>query len=376
MGVKLSTRVAGDVLRARGLEGRATVDDLKQAAAPLDVEGPGYLSRDELERGASALAERLGHAPTPERRQLDAAKATLLQAGIRVVDADVLGAAKHVHDPAAPDAIDVAARGILLAHQLVALDAGKIALPARPTTRAQAKDADPALPRRQLSSTYVYRGGPVKVAFFDADDTLRTAPSKKVSANGPRDAVLLPGVAETLSRLAADGYLIAIASNQNGVEMGHVTLQDSVEALAYTADMIRALGGEVHWIDCAEKRDQDRKPGVGMRDRLQQTLFDAFGPGAVIDAAATQMVGDGAWKLGAPRPDGRTGVDFSDSDRRFAEAMGVSFIEPDVAFGWAALDMHRVGGFDGRASFLERFAVGRTSSQSPLSTLLAARTTP
>jgi DNA 3'-phosphatase len=373
MSVKLSTRVAKEVLKARGLEGKATIADLKKAAAPLDVDGPGYLARDELERGAAALEAALGGAPSAERKRMDAAKEALLGKGVRVVDADLQRALKHVVDKAAPNAIDVAAWAIGEAHRLAALDAGKLALPARPTAQAHATDFDAALNRRKLSSTFSYQGGPVKVAFFDADDTLRTAPSKKVSANGPKDAALLPGVADELKRLAAAGYLIAIASNQNGVEQGYVTLADADEALAYTADMIRALGGDVHWIDCADKRDGDRKPGTGMRDRLQRTLIETYGPQAVIDPAATQMVGDGAYKQGVPRPDGRQGVDFSDSDRMFADAMGVKFVEPDVQFGWADVGLHRMGGIDGRAAFVDRFAVGKTSSSSPLLAYLGGR---
>ena len=54
--------------------------------------------------------------------------------------------------------------------------------------------ATTTLGRQRIASSFVPPSGPVKVAFFDADSTRRVAPSGKVSANGPTDVALLPGV--------------------------------------------------------------------------------------------------------------------------------------------------------------------------------------
>lgn len=307
-----------------------------------------------------------------DRARLDAAKERLAAAGVRVVDADLVEALAHLADPTAVDALDVAADVVLDARRLRALDDPAAPLPPRPATQARASDAVDDLSRRKLSSTYAYAGGPVKVAFFDADDTFRTSRSGAVSANGPRDVALLPGVADAMKRLAADGWLIAFASNQAGVADGHVTLADADEALAYAADLIRAAGGDVHWIDFAEARDADRKPGTGMRDRLQRTLRDAFGPQATIEPSST-MCGDGAWKRGEVRPDGTPGRDWTNTDRKFAEACGLVFVEPDAMFGWSRVGMQRVDGLATRDAWIERFAAGRPSTTSPLLAWLGGR---
>jgi phosphatidate phosphatase APP1 len=53
-----------NVLRANGLDTRATVDQLVAAAAPHDATNPGYLSQAELQKGADDLLVSLANAPT------------------------------------------------------------------------------------------------------------------------------------------------------------------------------------------------------------------------------------------------------------------------------------------------------------------------
>src|SRR6188508_2373519 len=57
----------------------------------------------------------------------------------------------------------------------------------------------------------------VRVAFFDADSTLRVAKNYTVSANGPKDVNILPFVGPKIAELNAQGYLVAIVSNQGGI---------------------------------------------------------------------------------------------------------------------------------------------------------------
>lgn len=197
-----------------------------------------------------------------------------------------------------------------------------------------------ALQRRVFADSYRWNGEPaVKVAFFDADSTLRVSRSGSVSANGPKDVMLLPWIGPKLAELARDGWLIVIVSNQAGVGK-HVTLEDSDRALAYTVDLIRGKGGEVHYFDFAENDDGDRKPGTGMAERLETLLRARHGSGVFIDKARSFMVGDSAYKKakkGKPadkRPDGGDGTHFSNSDRLFAENYGIAFHEPAEFFGW------------------------------------------
>jgi DNA 3'-phosphatase len=231
-----------------------------------------------------------------------------------------------------------------------------------------------ALGRQRFAPSFAPPTGPVKVAFFDADSTLRVAPSGKVSANGPTDVALLPGVADTLKGLHEAGYLIAIVSNQNGVEYGHVSLNDADAALQHTISLIRQAGGEVHTYDFAEAKGARRKPDIGMALDLEAQLTSTFGPHATIDKAQSIMVGDSAWSTKDVRPDGTPGKHFSNSDRLFAQNLGVAFHEPADFFGWRALG---VDGFDDHNA-LVRFADQRKSAAQALlgtDTKLTAPTT-
>lgn len=188
--------------------------------------------------------------------------------------------------------------------------------------------------------------GKIKVAFFDADSTLRVSKSGSVSANGPTDVALLPGVAKKLAELAKDGYLVTIVSNQQGVQFGHVSLADADAALQHTIKLIREAGGTVHGYHFAEADGPRRKPDIGMAVDLEMAAKKQFGAHVSFNLDESFMVGDSAFKKpsvdkrtgepkpGDKRPDGKDGVDFSNSDRLFAEKLGVPFHEPHTFFEW------------------------------------------
>ena len=175
----------------------------------------------------------------------------------------------------------------------------------------------------------------IKVALFDADSTLRIAPSGSVSANGPTDVRLLPFMSPRLKQLEQEGFLIYIVSNQRGIGSHMVSCADADAALNYTTKLIRDEGGAMHGYDFAEFADENAKPNVGMGKRLEARLKATFGPDAEIDKAHSLMVGDSAYKVGVDlTPQGMPGTDFSDADRLFAENFGVPFKEAAIFFGW------------------------------------------
>ncbi len=177
----------------------------------------------------------------------------------------------------------------------------------------------------------------LKVAFFDADSTLRIAPSGSLSANGPKDVLLLPHMKLRLKYLADNNFLIVIVSNQGGVADGYVTLEVANAALDYTAQLIHESGGIVHYYDFAEAKDMYRKPEIGMATRLRENLKARFGTNADIDLKNSFMVGDSAFKkLKDVRLDGAPGTHFSNADRMFAKNVGIQFYEPSDFFGWRA----------------------------------------
>jgi bifunctional polynucleotide phosphatase/kinase len=196
-----------------------------------------------------------------------------------------------------------------------------------PATAAQ-------LSRRQfLAENFSANKGQVKVAFFDADSTLRVSLSGNVSANAPTDVLILPFVAPKIAELNREGYLVMVVSNQGGVAEGHVTMEIADGALRYMADLIRDENQEasIHYFDFAEANDNYRKPKTGMAELLETKLAERD---LRVDWQNSFMVGDSAYKKPDRRPDGKVGNHFSRSDRLFAENLKIPFYEPTDFFGW------------------------------------------
>ena len=196
--------------------------------------------------------------------------------------------------------------------------------------------------RRTFASSYRPPAkGRVKVAFFDADSTLRITRSGGVAADSGHDYALLPGAAAKMKQLSRDGYLIAVVSNQAGVKAGFINKQIADGGLRNMARALSAEGAPVHYYDFAMDYNRDRKPRPGMAERLARQVHGKFGK--QVDWKGSIMVGDSAWKRGKDlQPDGRPGTDFSNSDRRFADSVrktmrspaGVKFHHPKTFFGW------------------------------------------
>lgn len=207
--------------------------------------------------------------------------------------------------------------------------------------------------------------GAIKVAFFDADSTLRVSKSGSVSANNPTDVRLLPNVAKALANLQKSGYLIYIVSNQNGVGSGVISCETAEGALRYTIEELFKNGGTVHGYDFAENADQFRKPGTGMADALEAKLKKIYGPLVFIDKKQSIMVGDSAFKKAKEPSDSDLrwnaktlaivpGTHFSNADRLFAQAVGIHFIEATDFFGWRKYDIDVIETSQELDNFLKR----------------------
>ncbi len=181
-----------------------------------------------------------------------------------------------------------------------------------------------------------------KVAFFDADSTIRVSKSGAVTADSATDVNVLPFAAKEIKRLAGEGFLIAVVSNQGGISAGHQTLATAEKALALAISKLRKLGAPVHYFDFAEKNDDFRKPKTGMAELLDDKITAKCGEG--IDYAASFMVGDSGYKknVDGPHPDGRPADDFSNSDRLLAENLGIPFHEPTDFFHWRDYEVFNI----------------------------------
>ena len=188
--------------------------------------------------------------------------------------------------------------------------------------------------RRIISQEFVVSDPTnIIVAFFDADSTLRVSKSGSVSANGPDDFEILPGVAAEIKKLNDAGILVVVVSNQGGIPK-YISLETADLALKNLKLELPKEGARIDYFDFSENDDEDRKPKIGMGHRLEKILKEKFGPQAQINKSKSFMVGDSAWKKGETRPDGKPGSNFSNSDKRFAENYGIAFHEPADFFGW------------------------------------------
>lgn len=178
-------------------------------------------------------------------------------------------------------------------------------------------------------------GRTLRVAFFDADNTLRNAQSGKPSPHGRKDVVIYPHCFSRLKELCDSGYLLAIVSNQAGIELGYISRGEVEEAMHATMQTFAEKGIQFHYYDYAEHYDEDRKPEPGMAWRLERRLHMA---GYSVNWAESFMVGDAGWKKDRDlQPDGLPGSDHSNSDRRFAENIamkhpGFGFFHPREFF--------------------------------------------
>ncbi|MCX6125794.1 MAG: hypothetical protein NTV34_13760 [Proteobacteria bacterium] len=214
----------------------------------------------------------------------------------------------------------------------------------------------------------------VKVAFFDADSTIRVTRSGAPAANAADDVMVLPLVATRIAKLNTDGYLVAMVSNQGGVGAGYVSATDAAAGLLEATKKVSQVGiqhkvdAHFDYIDMAEASDEYRKPKSGMGQLLKGILTQKLTAaelkrlsstpnlhpsceGAQIDWSKSFMVGDAAYKKNSDTPPKffpntnvpypRKADDFSNGDRLFAEEMTIDsvavplgFQEPAEYFDW------------------------------------------
>ena len=76
----------------------------------------------------------------------------------------------------------------------------------------------------------------MKLLLLDKDGTIITGKSRNPMHNfvqSPEDQQMIPGAGDAISRYMAQGWDIAIVSNQGGVGFGFKTLKDALEEMDY-----------------------------------------------------------------------------------------------------------------------------------------------
>mmetsp|Transcript_13516 Transcript_13516/g.49174 ORF Transcript_13516/g.49174 Transcript_13516/m.49174 type:complete len:277 (-) Transcript_13516:2030-2860(-) len=159
--------------------------------------------------------------------------------------------------------------------------------------------------------------GSSRVAAFDLDGTLVDTKSGGRFARDADDWKFFNDrVVPTVQKLNDSGYHICIFSNQGSIRTA-MEGKASLKTQLRIDKVAKALQVPLTAM-CAAQQDQFRKPRTGMWDYL----VSSCNKGEEVDKSASFFVGDAA---------GRPG-DFSDSDKKYAEAIGISFKTPEEAF--------------------------------------------
>ena len=77
----------------------------------------------------------------------------------------------------------------------------------------------------------------MKLLVLDKDGTLTRTKSGHTFVQHPKDQVLIDGVVEAIAAYTADGWTMAIASNQGGVTAGHKTLEEAIAEMQYAMEL-------------------------------------------------------------------------------------------------------------------------------------------
>jgi HAD superfamily hydrolase (TIGR01662 family) len=154
----------------------------------------------------------------------------------------------------------------------------------------------------------------LKLFIFDADGTLRrtTVPGQPTPHRGDQWE-LLPNVREKLQQIRSrrEDVILAIASNQGGVELGYLPKKQARKLLN---DLYRELTGKraakgmIQLCPDFNRPSDCRKPKPGMLQKIMEQ--------ARVSRSQTLFVGD------------------SEDDRMTAENAGVRFMWAKNFFGW------------------------------------------
>jgi bifunctional polynucleotide phosphatase/kinase len=191
-------------------------------------------------------------------------------------------------------------------------------------------------------------------ALFDFDGTLapRGARDGSTPLTFPRD-LMFPTVPSALQRLHDARYRLVIVTNEANI--GRFKTPDVVRRaieskIARLTALLDHVGDELPLLVLVATAKDEYRKGEG--EGLWRCVADLSKSSVPLDVAGSMMCGDAA---GRPR-------DFSDSDRAFADAVGLPFFTPEQLFGADATALDRLvvaesgcgcGGADGAAAKAE-----------------------
>ncbi|KAF9134311.1 hypothetical protein BGW39_007480 [Mortierella sp. 14UC] len=179
-----------------------------------------------------------------------------------------------------------------------------------------------------------------KVAAFDLDSTLIKVNGKHKWPKNADDWVWwAAGVPAHLQKLADEGLTLVVITNQGGLD-GNANKQKEMKL---KFEKICARLNLPMWILISMQKDHNRKPMTGLWHWLELRFLE---DDVEIDTLESYYVGDAAgresgWKVGAIK-------DFNNTDRKFADSLGITFHTPEHFFLDQACPDHKwsYGAFD------------------------------
>jgi D-glycero-D-manno-heptose 1,7-bisphosphate phosphatase len=127
-----------------------------------------------------------------------------------------------------------------------------------------------------------------RAAFLDRDGTLNVRPPDHRYVTSEAEFSWLPGAARGAARLAAAGYVLAVASNQRGISLG---VLDPAVLRAIEARIQRDLAGHGCAIEAFDYCPHETAAGCNCR-KPRPGMFLRLAEGLDIDLRRSWVIGD------------------------------------------------------------------------------------
>ena len=148
----------------------------------------------------------------------------------------------------------------------------------------------------------------MRTVFLDRDGVInqKAAPGEYVTR--PKDLILLPKVSRAIKALNSTGWRVVVVTNQRGVALGRMSLQDVTRVHDQLMELLRVAGAALDAIYVCPHEIGSchcRKPDVGLFLQAERD----FGP---IHFESAYIVGDSATDIAAGKRLGATTILLTD----------------------------------------------------------------